>query len=117
MDSTVSTWWWGVLARYAGVRAVAFWVGALIAMSIYVAECPCCSGSICACALMLFWWFTGARSTVIYSKGSVFGCVHCGLVVGALVRNPEVSGSSPHHGGLLHLAFKQCLRASSWRFS
>ena len=48
-----STWWWGVLARYAGVRAVAFWVGALIAMSIYMAECLCCSGSICAGALML----------------------------------------------------------------
>ena len=34
-----STWWWGVLARYAGVRAVAFWVGALSAMFIYLALC------------------------------------------------------------------------------
>ena len=48
-----STWWWGVLARYAGVRAVAFWVGALIAMSIYMTGCLCGSGSICACALLL----------------------------------------------------------------
>ena len=34
-----STWWRGVLARYAGVRAVAFWVGALSAMFIYLALC------------------------------------------------------------------------------
>ena len=57
-----------VLARYAGVRAVAFWVGALIAMSIYMAECLCCSGSICAGALMLIFGGLLVRDLWLYIR-------------------------------------------------
>ena len=95
-----------------------FWVAALIIMSIYMAECLSGSGSICACALMLFlvvYW------SAIYGyifEMIIFGCVHCGLVVRALVKNRKSAVRVPHHGGFLAVVFtEQCLRASSWRFA
>ena len=95
-----------------------FWVAALIIMSIYMKECLSGSGSICACALMLFlvvYW------CVIYGyifEMIIFGCVHCGLMVRALVRNRKSAVRVPHHGGFLAVVFtEQCLRASSWRFA
>ena len=86
-----------------------FWVAALIPMSIYMAERLSGSGSICACALLLnlvVYW------SAIYGyifEMIIFGCVHCGLVVRALVKNRKSAVRVPHHGGFLAVVFtEQC---------